>query len=337
MFMFITRKNNKLLIKMNTRKMKKLLLFFALFAAIASYAQDTKDTTWTINSDVALMFSQTSFTNWAPGGENNLTFTGYYNFFAGYLKGKSKWENMLALAYGQSKTGERGYRKAEDKIDFISTYGLEAAKNWYYSANFGFKSQFAEGYDYHDDDPDIAKQKISNFMAPGYMSLGIGMENKPKEWLSIYLSPATARWIFVNDQDLADAGAFGVEGAEYELDNLGIPMYDKKLKNGESTKFETGAYFRVMVVKEVFKNVGVNTKLELFSDYLNNPQNIDINWDTRIDMKVNSFLSANFGVQVVYDHDTPIPDEDDPTRMGPKTQIMEMLSVGLTYKMSNRK
>jgi len=305
--------------------MKKLLLITAILVSFASVAQDTKDTTWTVNSDIALMFSQSSFTNWAPGGENNLTLNAYFNFYAGYLKGKNKWENILGLAYGQSKTGEQDYRKAEDKIDFLSTYGHEAAKNWYYSANFNFKTQFAEGYDYHADT--LPKEKISNFMAPGYLSLGVGMENRPKEWLSIYISPATSRWIFVNDQDLADAGAFGVEKGYFDENGTWVP--------GEKTKFETGAYFRLMLVKEVFKNVGVNTKLELFSDYLNNPQNIDINWDTRIDLKVNSWLSANFGLQVVYDDETPITDKDGNT--GPRTQIREMFSVGVTYKVSNRK
>jgi hypothetical protein len=272
------------------------------------------------------MFSQSSFSNWAAGGENNLTFNAFFNFYAGYHKGKSKWENMLGLAYGQSKTGEKDFRKSEDKIDFLSTYGYEAAKNWFYSANFNLKSQFAEGYNYHEDT--IAKEKISNFMAPGYISLGIGMENRPKEWLSIYLSPATARWIIVNDQDLANMGSFGVEPAiRDDAGNIVVP--------GETSRFEAGAYFRIMLVKEVFKNVGLNTKLELFSDYLENPQNVDINWDTRIDMKVNSWLSANFAFQMLYDDNTPVTDKDG--NVGPRLQMREALSVGLTYKVSNKK
>jgi hypothetical protein len=306
--------------------MKKIILIFTgLLFSFAISAQDNSDTAWTVNSDAALMFSQSSFSNWAAGGENNLTFNAFFNFYAGYHKGKSKWENMLGLAYGQSKTGEKDFRKSEDKIDFLSTYGYEAAKNWFYSANFNLKSQFAEGYNYHEDT--IAKEKISNFMAPGYISLGIGMENRPKEWLSIYLSPATARWIIVNDQDLADMGSFGVEPAY--VDDAGNPV------PGETSRFEAGAYFRIMLVKEVFKNVGLNTKLELFSDYLDNPQNVDINWDTRIDMKVNSWLSANFAFQMLYDDNTPVTDKDG--NVGPRLQMREALSVGLTYKVSNKK
>ena len=140
--------------------MKKITLILSgiLLVSVLANAQE-KDTSWTVNSDISLMFSQTSFTNWAAGGDNNITLNGYYNFYAGYVKGKSKWENMLGLAYGQSRIGDQEFRKNEDKIDFLSNYGLKAAEKWYYSANVNFKSQFADGYNFHDDT--IAKEKIS--------------------------------------------------------------------------------------------------------------------------------------------------------------------------------
>jgi len=316
--------------------MKKLIILFVGFIMVFNVvkAQDEADTAWKIRSDVSLMFSQAAFNNWAAGGENNITLNGFFNFYAGYIKGKSKWENFLGLAYGQSKTGEQEFRKNEDKIDFLSTYGLKAAEKWYYSANFDFKSQFAEGFDYHDGDPNPEKEKISNFLAPAYTSLGVGMEYRPFEFLSFYLSPATARWIIVNDQELADKGAFGVDAAEYsQYDSLGLPVLESKTKDGATSKFEFGAKFRMMFVKDIVKNVSLSTKLELFSNYLEDPQNIDVNWDTMINMKINEWLAASFGLQMLYDHDTPITDKDGNT--GPRTQIKELLSVGLTYKFAN--
>ncbi|OQX75192.1 MAG: hypothetical protein B6D64_12125 [Bacteroidetes bacterium 4484_276] len=307
--------------------MKKLTLFlfgFLLFGFI-SQAQNDADTAWKTGADFSLMFSQTSFTNWAQGGENNLTINGFADFYARYEKGKVKWENMLSLAYGQTKTGKQDFRKNEDKIDLLSAYGIKASDKWYYTANFNFKSQFAEGFDYHDDDT-LKPQKISNFLAPAYISLGLGMEYRPKDYFSIYMSPATARWIIVNDQDLADAGAFGVEKAY--IDDNGTFIH------GETSKFELGAYLRFMFVKDIVKNVNLSTKLELFSDYLNNPQNIDVNWDTKINMTINSWLMASFGLQMVYDDDTPITDKDGNT--GPRTQIKQLLSVGLNYKFASK-
>lgn len=306
--------------------MKRTHLFIIafLFAGLMVTAQNEQDTSWTIKSDVSAMFSQSSFTNWAAGGENSITINGFLNFYAGYVKGKSKWENILGLAYGQSKIGSKEFRKSEDKIDFLSTYGLKASDKWYYSANLNFKSQFAEGYNYHADTAE--KTKISNFLAPAYIALGIGMEYKPKDFMSLYLSPVTARWVIVNDQDLADAGAFGVEALH--VNDAGDTI------QGEKTKFETGAYFRFLFNKDIIKNVNLTTKLELFSDYLNNPQNIDINWDTMLKMQVNSWLAASVGMLLLYDHDTPVTDKDG--NIGPRTQVKEVLSVGITYKIANR-
>ena len=308
--------------------MKKLLMLITGVMLVGSLIgqNNAADTAWKINGDVNLMFSQTSFSNWASGGENSLTMNGFFNLYAGYTKGKTKWENMLNLAYGQTKTGEQDYRKNEDKIDFLSTYGLKASEKWYYSANLNFKSQFAEGFDYHDDVDTLGPEKISNFLAPGYLSAGVGMEYRPHDYMSFYLSPITARWIFVTDQDLADAGAFGVEPAVY--DDNGI-----KTQDGETLRQEFGAYFRFIFGKEIIKNVTFNTKLELFSDYLENPQNVDVNWDNMLDLKVNDWITAKVGLQLVYDDNTNITDKDG--LVGPRTQLKQLLSVGLSYKFSN--
>ncbi len=308
--------------------MKKITLLLAglLLFGWGSKAQSDADTAWKVGGDASLMFSQSSFTNWAAGGENNVTLNGFINFYAKYEKRKSKWDNLLVLAFGQTKTGEKEFRKNEDKIDFSSSYGLKAADKWYYTALFNFKSQFAPGYDYHDDVDTLDKEKISDFLAPAYTSIGLGMEYNPVDYISLYLSPVTARWVIVNDQDLANAGAFGVDPAEY--DDQGT-----MIKEGKTVKQEFGASFRFLFAKDIFKNVNFQTKLELFSNYLSNPQNIDVNWDTMIYMTINKLLSANFGLQMVYDHDTPIVDKDG--NVGPRTQIKQLLGVGLTYKISN--
>ena len=303
--------------------MKKILILISglMFLSLVSMGQNEADTAWKTGSSGILAFSQSSFTNWAAGGDNTITLNGQVDFYAKYEKGNKKWENLLTLGFGQTKTGDQKFRKSEDKIDFLSTYGIKASEKWYYSANFNFKSQFAPGYDYVDGF-DSTRVKISNFLAPAFISLGLGMEYRPVDYFSIYLSPATARWIIVNDQELANAGAFGVEAAEYDtLGNI--------TKEGETLRFEFGAYARIMFVKDIAKNINLSTKLELFSNYIENPQNVDVNWDTMINFKVNNWLSANFGLQMIYDDNTPITDKDGKT--GPRTQIKQLLGVGLTY------
>jgi len=306
--------------------MKKIIMILSgvLLVVVLAKGQDKTDSTWRIKNDISLMFAQTSFTNWAAGGTNNITLNGFYNFYAGYFKGKSKWETILGLAYGQSKTGDEDFRKGEDKIDFLSTYGLEAAKKWYYSLNFNFKSQFANSYEYYSGDT-LPRQKISGFMSPGYISIGAGMEYRPHEYMSFYLSPITARWVVVNDTTLANEGSFGVEPAYVNDEGVYVP--------GETIKNEFGAYFRFIFTKDIWKNVNLNTKLELYSDYLDNPQNIDVNWDTKIGFKVNEWLSASFGLQLIYDNNTPITDKDGNT--GPRTQVMELFSLGFAHTFTN--
>ena len=303
--------------------MKKIFILMSgmMLFSLISMGQSEADTAWKVGSNGSLSFAQSSFTNWSAGGDNTITFNGFFDLHANYEKGNKKWENLLTLAYGQTRVGEQDYRKSEDKIDFISFYGIKAAEKWYYSANLNFKSQFASGYDYPDE-VDSTRVKISNFLAPAYISAGLGMEYRPADYFSIYLSPATARWIIVNDQELANAGAFGVEAAEY--DTLG-----KITKLGETLRFEFGAYARIMFVKDIAKNVNLSTKLELFSDYLENPENVDVNWDTMINLTINNWLAASFGLQTIYDDNTPITDKDGNT--GPRTQIKQLLGVGLTY------
>jgi hypothetical protein len=307
--------------------MKKTLSFIlvALFFATVAAQEDTISSPWTRKGEVSLMFSQTSFSNWAAGGENSITMSGFFNYYAGYEQGKSKWENFIALGFGQTKTGERGFRKSEDKIDLLSTYGLKAAEKWFYMANLAFKTQFIEGYDYHDDDPALDKSKISNFMAPGYLTIGLGMEYKPYEFMSFYLSPITARWIIVNDQDLANAGAFGVQKAEFDPFDS-----DLILTGGEKVRQEFGANFRFLFDKEIIKNISFSTKLELFSNYLEDPQNIDVNWDNTLNMKVNKWITAMVGVLMIYDDNTPIVINDE-GHLGKRTQVKQLIAVGLNY------
>ena len=308
--------------------MKRITLLLAgvLIYSLNITAQDKADTAWKFRSDVSLLASQVSFTNWAAGGENSITLNGFFNIYAGYIKGKHKWENILGLAYGMTKAGERDFRKSEDKIDFLSNYGIKASDKWFYSANFNFRTQFAEGFKYYDDVKPDSSVKISNFLAPAFISLGLGMEYRPFSYMSLYMSPVTARWIIVNDQELADAGAFGVEKKADIFDAQGNPI----IVPGERSKFELGAYFRFLFIKDIMKNVNLSTKLELFSDYLDNPQNIDVNWDTMINMKVNEWITASFGLQMLYDDDSPITDKNG--NVGPRTQIKEMLAVGINYK-----
>jgi hypothetical protein len=132
----------------------------------------------------------------------------------------------------------------------------------------------------------------------------------------------------VNDQFLANAGAFGVEKATF--DGLG-----NVLTAGKRFRVEFGAYVKLKFNKTVAKNIDLKSKLELFSNYINNPQNIDVNAEAMFTFKVNSWFSASLQWSVIYDDDINIRDANG--QVGPRTQFKSVLGIGISYKMKNFK
>ena len=304
--------------------MRKLLTLILL--SIVSFTYGQKDTSWTNGGSFGLNGSQTSFTNWAKGGENQVSLSGNVTLFSKYLKGKNSWDNLLIANLGTSRQGKQDYRKGDDQLEINSIYGHKATKNWYYSVLFNFKTQFAAGYEYPNDS---TVTFISNFMAPANIKLGLGFDYKPNKDLSLFLSPATARITVVNDQDLADAGKFGLLPAEIDASG--------NIIHADKYRMAFGAMARLTYAKDIFKNVNFATILELYSDYLNKPQNIDVDWQFLFTFKVNEFLNAQLKGQLIYDDDVNIDIDSNNDgivdAVGPRVQFTETFSLGLVYKL----
>ncbi len=294
-------------------------------------SQEKKDTLgWHKSGFIAANFSHAAFSNWAEGGENSIAGTGIFNFLVKYRGYKKYWDNNLDLAFGLLKSDDEGIRKNEDKIDFSSNYGKFAFGKFYYSAQLNFRTQFAAGYNYPND-----TEEISKFMAPGFLTLAIGLNWKPNKYFSLFVSPVTGKFTFVLDQKLADAGAFGVDSAIYDANG-------NKIQKGKQIRPEFGASLNAVLEKEIFKNILFATKLQLFNNYTDknsaNRKNIDINWETGLLMKVNSFLSAAVSTQLIYDNDIPVPiyqtinGVKTQVGKGPRTQFKESLALSIGYK-----
>jgi hypothetical protein len=295
--------------------------------AEANLKKQTPDTIvdgWKTGGVVSINLTQVGLTNWAAGGENSVSVNGLVSLFANLKKGKSTWDNSIDLAYGILQQGDANIRKTDDKIDFTSKYGQKASKSWYYAGLINFKSQMTAGFNYPDD-----TIEISNFLAPAYVLGAIGMDYKPNKHLTVFISPFTMKMTLVNIQELADAGAFGVEPAEYN-------EFGSKTTNGKTSRAEYGGYFRAIYKKDVMKNVNFQNKLELFTNYSEEPTNIDVNWEILIALKVNKFISATISTQLIYDHDIDISVDSDNDgnieAVGPRAQFREVIGVGLTYK-----
>ncbi len=314
------------------------------------------DTTngWKFGGLTNITFTNTKLYNWAAGGDNSVALAGVASVFANYKKDKNIWDNSLDFGYGIMRQGtkefdangityDRPFKKTDDKIEFVSKYGRLAFKNWYYAALLDFKTQMTNGYNWVGD---TTKNIISKAMAPAYLTGGIGLDYKPNNYFSAYISPITARFIFVTDQDLADLGSFGVDPAEYQknfagdADSVFADGTKLKLNDGKNMKYELGGYVRLQYTRtewnqEWLKNVGLTSKLNLFSNYLDNPQNIDVDWETLITWKLYKFFTVSFNMHLLYDDDTKTIEVDEISgeniTKGPKVQFKEILGLGFSY------
>ena len=298
--------------------MKKVLFtVLALSLAIVSFAQDELPQGWSHKGNIGLNFGQSSFTNWAAGGQNTVNGQGIFNYEIHYLKGIFKWDNTLNTALGYSYFDfKKKPIKTDDKIEFTSLATLKATEHLNYGAELAFRSQFAYGFDYTKD----STQYISKFLAPAYLSLGLGVEWVPNPHFSLYFSPITGRVTIVNDDYLASIGAFGVNELD-KNDTITHAKFDK-------IRYEFGARAVAKFQYPLAKNIDFNSKLELFSNYLKDPQYIDVDWQNMLVMKVNDWLNCNLSTHLIYDRDIPFYDEAGLKIEGSKVQFKEVLAVG---------
>ncbi len=301
--------------------MKQIALTMAAILAAGSLlAQEEKDadTLWTVSGVTSLNLSQLSLSNWAAGGENSLSGNALVKLSANFNDNLRNWENNLTLGFGLIRQGDDLSRKSDDQIDFSSKFGYRASKRWFYSGMLSYRTQFARGYDKPGDENRVM---ISNFMAPGYLNLSAGMDYKPNDDFSMFISPLTGKITFVLDEALSDAGSFGLDSAE-------------------TVRGEFGGYVKIAYKKEILKNVLLDTKVDLFSNYLENPQYVDVNWDLLLTFKVNEFLSATLMTRLIYDYDIKFPYDSDGDGTNdasePRVQFKELFGIGLAYSFKNR-
>jgi hypothetical protein len=276
--------------------------------------KDPKDTipkVWKVGAVIRLTLTQSSQDNWSAGGDKNtLGLSSFFSGFAFYKKGKNAWDNTLDLAYGFLNTTSFGSRKSDDRIDILSKYGYDIGKNWYLSGLLNFRSQFAPGYAYPTDAP---RTLTSDFLAPAYVIVSPGLNYKPNDNFSFFISPATLRWIIVKNDSLASVGAFGVD-------------------SGKNTKLEFGAYSTISYTKKINDNVVYSGRVDLFSNYQHDPQNIDINMTNVLSVKVTGIITMSVAFNLIYDNDVKTVKADG-TQGGAAAQLQELLGIGLSLKL----
>ena len=307
------------------------LFFLVSFQTIFSQTTDSipkvkLDTVsnWEKKNTASFDLSEIAFMNWSAGGNSSISGLIKGNFTRKYTRQNIKCFNELIVRYGVNKQDGVALRKTDDALQFNSTFGYrrDTISNWYHSAKFNFNTQFTNGYNYPNTDLAISKP-----FAPAYTFLGVGAEysNKEKK-INVYISPLTMKNTLVLDQRLANQGAFGVTKAVYDIDgNL--------ISEGDKSKTELGLLVTAAHKKEIYKNIFLENRLSLYSDYINKFGNIDVDWQFQLDLVVNEYVKANIGTHLIYDDDIKAKEEvnGEQVTVGPKLQLKQMLGINLVY------
>ncbi|GMN10247.1 DUF3078 domain-containing protein [Croceitalea sp. MTPC9] len=270
---------------------------------------------WDNKNDFGININEVAFVNWNAGGDNSISALGNLNFVRNYKFRYINWDNELRFRYGINAQEGRKLRKTDDFIRLSSTFGFrkDTITNWYYSVKMNFNTQFSNGFKYPD-----RTTPISRFMAPGYLFLGAGTSYIPEaKKFNLYISPFTQKATFVLDDRLSQLGAFGVDA-------------------GKNVFMEIGFLVTNTWEEEVFKNISLNHRISLYTDYLRSFGNIDLDWELAFTFTVNENVKANIGTHFIYDDDIKFDEvvADDGTVIDPgepRIQFKQFLGVGFNY------
>jgi len=261
---------------------------------------------WTIRGTNTLLLNQAAFSNWVAGGINSVALTARADYEFNLKRGKNLWENRFLLGYGLRSEQGSQTTKVEDVIDLTSKYGYQINDSkWYTAAALNIKTQFSKGYDYSNPNQGY----LSNFLAPAYVTVGFGFDYVPNDNFQLSIHPVTSRMTFVNDQAVFDSDRDGILSQAFGIDP------------GNSFLYQLGVYVGGRYKVKLMENILLDNRFGVFSNYLQEPQNLVMAYSGILDMKINRFISTQITADLFYDDN----------QIG-KLQLKETLGVGITYK-----
>ncbi len=268
---------------------------------------DTVPRIWRKGGLYNINISQGSLTNWAAGGDDfSLAVNSLLSLYAFYKKDKHSWDNTLDFNLGYVRTSSLGNRKNDDRIDLLSKYGYALNSKLNAAGLFNFRSQLFKGYNYNDD----VKTLSSAFLSPAYVLFSPGLDYKPTSSLSIFVSPVTARWTIVMNDSLSAQGQYGVDSFKH-------------------VNTEIGAFASINFLKEFNKYITYKSRLDLFSNYRHNPQNIDFYFTNVLNVKLSRIFSLTWSVDMIYDDDVRLfGDNGD----GAAIQLKSLVGIGVLFR-----
>lgn len=279
-------------------------------------------TPWRIGGDGNVGFTQTYLQNWKKGGQSALSLQIILKGYANYSRhdGKVKWENSGEIRNGYIRPGGEGaeLQKNDDKFEITSRFGVSAFKKWYYSSEFNFETQLFNGYRYPTSaNPD----PISAFMSPARTFFKLGLDYKPNNNFSLFLSPLTAKNVFVKDTIKIDQTKFGI------------------VEPGKRSYWEPGLNTDIFYRKNITSDITWETKYKMFINYKQPFGNLDFNWENIFVMRLTDHINMRMLVHFIYDEKVlfPVYDANDvKIDEKPMLQLKEFITIGFTYKINKQ-
>lgn len=259
---------------------------------------------WKKSLKTSLNINQASFSgNWKGGGVNSVALSGLVEGKLTRETPVTAFSNEVQLLYGIVKNAGQLLKKSNDRIFLESKFSYKLSEKWRTFTSASFLSQFDLGFRFDKDEfGNETRTKISRFMSPGYLTEALGFEYKPVPYFFLNIGALAVRQTFVLDTTIVQS----------EPTNYGVPA-------GERVRNEIAFQLIAGFDKEIFKNVSLSTRLQIFANYAD-LRHIDTRWDAAITAKINNFLSTNLTGAFIYDDD-----------MDTRPQYSQALSLGLLY------
>lgn len=279
---------------------------------ISRQSSDTLPTHWNNGAAFTISAGQGSLVNWAAGGDDfTFSFATSLNLYSCYRDKKNSWDNAMDINFGYINTTTLGSRKNDDRLDIVSKYGYSLNAKLNLTTLTNFRSQLINGYNYFETGKGFfMKRLVSTFLSPAFVLISQGLDYKPMKGLSVFISPVTSRWIIVKDDTLAARGDYGITAGNHSVNQL-------------------GAFATINYTTQFNKYISYRGRIDLFSNYKNNPLNTDMYMTNAITAKIGKLVCLNWNLDMIYDDDAKLFGKNGTS---PALQLKSVVGVGLQVR-----
>lgn len=290
---------------------------------------------WKYKTEASFVLNQTAMSNWVKGGEGSvataLDITGYADY--NNKERKISSANFARLKFGYLASGKEGVKKNLDLLETNSKLNHLAFGKVDFSAILLFKTQIARGFNYFTTAAGKdTSSLVSKFMNPGTITIGFGFDYKPNPKTSINFSPLSYKGTFVTDP--------AYMGGTYDSTKIDQTQYGIS-KNRRSLN-EPGASFMISNEFNPMSTLTIVNRLQLFTNYIHNPRNIDVDWEMIATAHLNWFTDVRLNTHLIFDDDTktseqnkhgmPILAPDGTEKKTARVQFKEMIGFSLSFR-----